>query len=1661
MSVLWQVRGGRSLRCAEGANDVVSTGAAIVALALLAVTAAGAGAAEAPLAVRWELIANTAPEGGQGDFEARFLVTNVAGEPLGADWELFFNMAPRALRPHPRPQPAAIEHLNGDWYRVRPARDFRLEPGATIEVRYAGVEPVAKECDAPLGLYMVQRGDPDDPPLMTTVSDYRILPFVRPEQTRRGPRDRHPLPTPRERFEAERDLRLLPDEALPPVLPTPREVRRGTGVARLTAAWPIECPPSLEPTATWLADRLARHLGARPVVHVRAPGAASRGEPVISLDGDDGGAESYRLVVAADRIAITGGDAAGVFYGGQSLLHLLPWESLRRPADELRVPAVEIVDRPRFAHRGLHVDVSRNFQSRETIQRVIDLMASYKLNRLLLYTTEDEGWRIEIPGLPELTEVGARRRHAGAPDDPVVHPAYGSGPWADAPGSHGSGFYSRDDFIAILRYAAARHVKVIPELNFPGHARAAIKAMEARYRRLRDAGQLEAAEEYRLVDPGDTSVYSSAQSYRDNVVSVARESTYRFYGKVIDELARMYAAAGLTMDEIHSGGDEVPVGAWTRSPLAAELLERQPEIGGPRHLQGHFFGRLLEAMRSRKLRVLGWEEVALRRESADPAVNPVVDPRFAAPDVDIYVWNNLFDRDVGIRLANAGYNVVLCNVTNFYLDLACEKDPLEPGLSWAGFVGARDAYTFAPFDYVRTTPRTEYGEPIDVERSARASAVFTEEGRRRVRGVQAQLWSETVKGRPMLEYYLLPRLIPFADTAWAAERPWETMAGGPERDRAISAGWNRIANALARRDLPRLSFMDGGYNYRLPPPGAVVEEGRLVANTALPGLAIHYTVDGAIPTAASPRYEGPVPLPAAAAGAPPIHLRSFDAGGRGSRPVAITPAGAPAVPATIPAAGTLPGVPPGVEPVVAHPVDVGTFLQQVRIDVDSPGVAPAAVGDVAVAEGSLAALADGAVWMRAEGPWKRVTGLPGPVRAVAGAGGALHAGGERFVARLSADGSATLLPLPDAVAPVALPDGPRLVVVATGTIFERDGDRWRASPAPPGEPVAAAQSATGAVAVIVDGRVHERAAGGTEWRVLRLRDATRGWDPPGLGAVAYDARGRLWVGAPQGLAVREASDGWRFVERDRLPVTDFTGIAAGAEGDVWLASRRGAVRVGDGTLEYRQGRRWLPSDDLAAVAVADDGTAWFATAAGVGGIGRRPTTLAGKAAAFEEAIDRFHRRTEWGYVVEARLDAPGAVATAATEDNDNDGLWTSMYGAAQCFAHAADGDERSRARARRAFAAVKFLSDVTRGGDPAPPPGFPARSVIPVGGFDPNTRDNAARDERQREREARWKVFEPRWPKDRTGRWYWKTDTSSDELDGHYFFYGVYHDLVARGAEERAEVAEVVRSITDHLIAHDWALVDIDGSPTRWAQFAPRQLNRSLDWWEGRGLNSLSILSYLAVAAHVTGDDRYRAEARRLIDEHGYASNALVPKITAGIGGGNQSDDEMAMMGYYHLVRLERDPRLRQAWMRSLHDYWQLERPERNPLFNVIAAVCLRGGAYTDPYGTVPLELVPDDWLPDTLDTLRRFPLDLVDWRLENAHRHDVAVLPRHVRPDAHGQVGVLRDGKVLPVDERHVFHWNHDPYRLDTGGTGTRLADGTSFLLPYHLARYHRVIAP
>lgn len=581
------------------------------------------------------------------------------------------------------------------------------------------------------------------------------------------------------------------------------------------------------------------------------------------------------------------------------------------------------------------------------------------------------------------------------------------------------------------------------------------------------------------------------------------------------------------------------------------------------------------------------------------------------------------------------------------------------------------------------------------------------------------------------------------------------------------------------------------------------------------------------------------------------------------------------------------------------------------------------------------------------------------------------------------------------------------------------------------------------------------------WSCLVPREGNRSWAPYDVRGVTFDSRGRLWFASAQGAGYL-LENKWRlFTGTEGLPYDDFTMAAPGEDGVVWFGTRVGAIRYDGERWFYRQGPRWLPDDDVRDIAVAADGTAWFATPNGVGRIERRPMTLAEKARHYEEIIDARHRRTPYGYVLECSLARPGDTSEWSNHDSDNDGLWTAMYGAGECFAYAATRSDLAKKRARKAFEALRFLSEVTQGGEKPALPGFPARSILPTSGRNPNAEQYTLERDRERKQGPRgdpqWKVMWPRWPKSADGKWYWKCDTSSDELDGHYFFNAVYYDLVAETEAEKEEVRKVILATTDHLIEHGFNLVDWDGQPTRWSVFGPEDLNHNPVWYEERGLNSLSMLSYLAVAEHVSGDPKYRRVANGLIKDHSYHLNTLLAKLAEGPGTGNQSDDEMAIMSFYNLVNYETDRELSQIYDVAFWQYWERERREKCPFFN-FAFGGVTGGRVRSPWGS---PFGPRGFgLEEAVDELKRFPLDLIDWPLKNSHRKDIVPHPFYpVREGRNPRVGYLRDGNVLPVDNRHFNHWNNNPWALDYGGAGRSESDGAIFLLPYYMGLYHGFI--
>jgi hexosaminidase len=325
---------------------------------------------------------------------------------------------------------------------------------------------------------------------------------------------------------------------------------------------------------------------------------------------------------------------------------------------------------------------------------------------------------------------------------------------------------------------------------------------------------------------------------------------------------------------IHTGGDEVPSGIWEGSPLCQKFLENNPQIDGIEGISTYFIRRYNEILEQQALITAGWEEIAMHKVQNKLVPNPEMVGENLLP----YVWNSNWGayHDLAYKLANLGYKVVLCNANNLYFDFAYSKHPQEPGFYWSGLVNTRKPFELVPLDVRKNATVDIMGNPLDLG-LFEDYVELTAEGKQNVQGIQGQLWSETVKGSEMLEYSLFPKMIGLAERAWAPDPEWANLAKRSERLSALEVAWNSFANALAQRELIRLDKMWGNVNYRVPPPGAVIEDGKLLANTAFPGLVIRYTLDGTDPDQSAPIFTEAVPAKK------PVKLKAFSATGKSSR----------------------------------------------------------------------------------------------------------------------------------------------------------------------------------------------------------------------------------------------------------------------------------------------------------------------------------------------------------------------------------------------------------------------------------------------------------------------------------------------------------------------------------------------------------------------------------------------------------------------------------------------------------------------------------------------------------------------------------------------------------------------------------------------------------
>lgn len=762
---------------------------------------------------------------------------------------------------------------------------------------------------------------------------------------------------------------------------------------------------------------------------------------------------------------------------------------------------------------------------------------------------------------------------------------------------------------------------------------------------------------------------------------------------------------------------------------------------------------------------------------------------------------------------------------------------------------------------------------------------------------------------------------------------------------------------------------------------------------------------------------------------------------------------------------SVPRTDPGSAVQPATPADTTSgFVQQVSSRVALPA-SVAVVTSLAVRSGTVAAGHAGGLSVGTAGSWSSV--LTNPVYAVAAlADGRFAALIDDALAMVTQQSdqtwTATLVPLPHGAvgSTTLLAAAQGTPVVATGrSLWDLVGNQnWRRRQLP-GNVTALAISGSGQLAISVGGSVYESALSHTGWAAVALANAKEGWAPPAVSYLAYDSAGRLWFASvTQGVGYRDPDAGWVFIDPRRgLPSLDITGMLPGVAEDMWLPTSIAAMRYDGVEWEYREGR-WLPANTVTAAATDIDGTAYFATPAGFGLISFEQTTMLAKALRYEPIMDARHKRTPYEYVVPASLATAGDVSTFSTPATDNDGLSTAMYGAAQCFRYAVTNDPDARDKAKKAFLALKFMGDVTQGGTHPAPPGFVCRAITSTDGSDPNLVDSVANDKKERQSDALWKILPVRWPTSADGKWYWKADTSADELDGHFTFYALYHDLVATSGSDREDVVAVVKRLADHLIDHNYNLVDYDGKPTRWGFFGPDQLNLN-PWREDeRGLNSISIVTYMTIADHVVGGSRYRNAKDSLAYDHGYQLNSLFPQFSLGIGGNNTSDENLAFLLYYALLGYEKDATLKHTWALSLWLYWNTVQYESHPRFTFTSGQRLAGAEWVDAYGPVALDLA-DGWQDPGLDSLRRFPLDLVVWNQTNSPRLDLTPFPEWLYELNGSGGGTRSDGRLLPVDERPLSEFNGGVYPFDGGSGGFSEEPATPYLLAYWMGRYHGII--
>lgn len=781
--------------------------------------------------------------------KGRLILENRGGEavPAGSGWSLYLHSIRRILQLDS--PDFAIRHITGDLYQLTPTAGFQgLAAGQKLELPLIDEYWLLQESDVLPRPYVVVEGQPPALLQHDSSDDASYLLPLTGDNWKNPAGEQRPLATPEQRYHTfvPRGLQLSAAQVAKRTIPAVMRQQAGSGQVQFSG---LSLNLSgLDPAQRQaLADRAAQ-LG------LRANGAPVAGMVAgTKLPADIAVSGGYRLSIGQQGVKVEGYDAAGVFYGVQTLLGLVPQGGGA-------IPAMTVEDAPRYAYRGMMVDLARNFKQLATVRRLIDQMAAYKINKLHLHLSDDEGWRVQIPGLPELTDVGARRCH-DLSETRCLLPQLGSGP----DNQSGGGYLTRADYIDLVRYAQAHFIEVIPEFDMPAHARAAVVSMEARYRKLMAAGQPQAANEYRLLDPQDQSNTLSVQFYdRHTYLNPCVPGSQRFVSKLVSEVAAMHREAGQPLQTWHFGGDEaknILLGGgfqdvsgsdpgkgkvkmaqqdkpWGRSP-ACQALVSSGQIKSVDDLPLRFARQASGIVAGQGIAAMGaWQDGVHGAAGASD---------FATAHTLVTEWDTLYwgAAQSASDLANKGFKTVLAMPDYLYFDFPYELNPREHGYYWA----SRDTDSYKVFSFA--PDNLAQNAEVMPDRQGKPFAVTSSAAPARFAGMQGQAWSEIVRTDAEFEQRVYPRMLALAERAWhkaAWERPYqagETYQLGVTHlvdKAALNADWQQFAAVLGWREAPKLE--KAGVRYRLPMPAVQPGSGPYAVATEWPGARLQYSTDG-------------------------------------------------------------------------------------------------------------------------------------------------------------------------------------------------------------------------------------------------------------------------------------------------------------------------------------------------------------------------------------------------------------------------------------------------------------------------------------------------------------------------------------------------------------------------------------------------------------------------------------------------------------------------------------------------------------------------------------------------------------------------------------------------------------------------------------------------